>query len=78
MTQYPEVHLVKELNLYPINLSLITDYDSGVDGIPPVSHEAVVEVFKANNDKLRQVLFTLIESIPKQRPAPTYLAEARL
>jgi 5'-methylthioadenosine phosphorylase len=78
MTQYPEVHLVKELNLYPINLSLITDYDSGVDGIPPVSHEAVVEVFKANNDKLRQVLFTLIESIPKHRPTPPYLAEARL
>jgi 5'-methylthioadenosine phosphorylase len=65
MTQYPEVHLVRELEMSSINISLITDYDTGVEGIPPVSHEAVLEVFQANNDKLRQLLFRLIELMPK-------------
>jgi len=64
MTQYPEVHLVKELEMASINISLITDYDCGVDGIPPVSHESVIEVFNQNNDKLRKLLFTLIERMP--------------
>lgn len=78
MTQYPEVHLVKELNLYSVNISLITDYDSGVDDIPPVSHESVVTVFKANNDNLRRMLLRLIELIPTERPAANVLASARL
>jgi 5'-methylthioadenosine phosphorylase len=65
MTQYPEVHLVKELEMASINISLITDYDTGVEGIPPVSHEQVVKVFTENNDKLRAMLFRLIELIPK-------------
>ena len=46
MTQYPEAHLVKELNMCPLNISLITDYDAGlVADCEPVSHEAVMEVF---------------------------------
>ena len=64
MTQYPEVHLVKELEMDPLNISLITDYDTGVDGIPPVSHHEVFEVFNQNNEKLRKLLFRLIELIP--------------
>jgi 5'-methylthioadenosine phosphorylase len=68
MTQYPEVHLVKELEMSPLNISLITDYDTGVEGVPPVSHESVVEVFTQNNAKLKQLLFRLIETIPQERP----------
>ncbi len=64
MTQYPEVHLVKELEMDPLNISLITDYDTGVDGIAPVSHHEVIEVFQQNNEKLRNLLFRLIELIP--------------
>ena len=64
MTQYPEVHLVRELEMAPLNISLITDYDTGVEGVPPVSHENVVKVFTENNDKLRRLLLTLIEKIP--------------
>ncbi|MEB3288179.1 MAG: S-methyl-5'-thioadenosine phosphorylase [Vampirovibrionales bacterium] len=64
MTQYPEVHLVKELEMDPLNISLITDYDTGVEGVPPVSHVEVIEVFNQNNEKLRKLLFRLIELIP--------------
>ncbi|MEB3244598.1 MAG: S-methyl-5'-thioadenosine phosphorylase [Vampirovibrionales bacterium] len=67
MTQYPEVHLVKELEMCPLNISLMTDYDTGVEGIAPVSHEAVVEVFTQNNAKLKNLLFGLIEQIPAAR-----------
>jgi 5'-methylthioadenosine phosphorylase len=77
MTQYPEVHLVKELNMYSVNLSLITDYDSGVDDIPPVSHHSVLEVLKANNEKLKLLLKSLVEKIPAQRPEAAYLQESR-
>ena len=64
MTQYPEAHLVKELEMDPLNISLITDYDTGVEGVPPVSHVEVIEVFTENNVKLRRLLFKLIELIP--------------
>ena len=43
MTQYPEVHLVKELDMKSLNISLITDYDAGlVATCEPASHEAVM------------------------------------
>lgn len=67
MTQYPEVHLVKELEMCPVNVSLITDYDTGVEGVPPVSHEEVIQVFTENNEKLRNMLFRLIELIPTDK-----------
>ncbi|MGE0201747.1 MAG: S-methyl-5'-thioadenosine phosphorylase [Candidatus Melainabacteria bacterium] len=67
MTQYPEVHLVKELEMDPLNISLITDYDTGVEGVPPVSHQEVIEVFTQNNEKLRKLLFRLIELIPASK-----------
>jgi 5'-methylthioadenosine phosphorylase len=64
MTQYPEAHLVKELEMDPLNISLITDYDTGVDDVPPVSHVEVIEVFNKNNVRLRELLFRLIELMP--------------
>lgn len=64
MTQYPEVHLVKELNMCPLNISLITDYDAGlVAGCEPVSHEAVMKIFQENISKLQKLLFKIIENI---------------
>jgi 5'-methylthioadenosine phosphorylase len=72
MTQYPEAHLVKELEMDPLNISLITDYDTGVEGVPPVSHAEVIEVFTANNAKLRNLLFKLIEYIPSHAKAPEF------
>jgi 5'-methylthioadenosine phosphorylase len=72
MTQYPEAHLVKELEMDPLNISLITDYDTGVEGVPPVSHVEVIEVFTSNNAKLRNLLFKLIEYIPSAEKAPEF------
>ncbi|OGI02554.1 MAG: methylthioadenosine phosphorylase [Candidatus Melainabacteria bacterium GWF2_37_15] len=68
MTQYPEVYLAREMELCTLNISLITDYDSGLVGdVEPVSHSEVLKVFNANNEKLRKLLFALIEQIPGNR-----------
>lgn len=68
MTQYPEGHLAKELEMCVVNIALATDYDCGLVGdVLPVSHNEVMQVFQKNLDKLRTVLFDLITSIPTQR-----------
>lgn len=66
MTQYPEGYLAKELGICYVNIAMITDYDAGLEGrddIPPVEHEAVLEVFTANIDKLKQLIVKMVESI---------------
>lgn len=68
MTAFPENYLARELDMCPLNISLITDYDAGLVGdVPPVSHQAVIEVFNSNLDKLKRVLFKLIENMPEER-----------
>lgn len=68
MTQYPEAFLARELEMCYVNISLITDYDVGVEGeTEAVSHEAVVEVFNANLEALRRLLFSLVPTIPEAR-----------
>ena len=65
MTAFPEAYLVKEMDMCPLNISLITDYDAGLVGdVPPVSHQAVIDVFNSNIDNLKKLLFTMIEKIP--------------
>jgi 5'-methylthioadenosine phosphorylase len=67
MTQYPEVILARELNMCYTNIALITDYDAGLEGqpdIPPVTHESVMRVFAENNEKLKNLLFAMIEHMP--------------
>jgi 5'-methylthioadenosine phosphorylase len=82
MTQYPEVILARELEMAALNISLITDYDAGLEDEPgggEVSHHAVLEVFQANNAKLRDLLFAIIPRLPlsPDRPALSALATAR-
>jgi 5'-methylthioadenosine phosphorylase len=78
MTQYPESLLARELELCYVNISLITDYDVGVEGIPAVTNEEVIRVFNENNDKLRGLLFAIVAAIPDARecPCPTALQGA--
>ncbi|MBV8491189.1 MAG: S-methyl-5'-thioadenosine phosphorylase [Candidatus Eremiobacteraeota bacterium] len=64
MTQYPECYLARELEMCYVNISLITDYDVGLEGIPPVSHAAVIEVFKKNNERVRNAIGRIVERIP--------------
>lgn len=70
MTQYPEVALARELDMCYVNISLITDFDAGLEGRPevkPVSHEEVLKVFSANNDKLRGLLLAMVKDMPSSR-----------
>lgn len=68
MTQYPEAHLARELEMCVVNVSLITDYDSGLAGdVDPVSHTEVVKVFNDNLGKLQNLLGSLLKSIPDKR-----------
>jgi len=67
MTGYPEALLARELELCYANVSLITDYDVGVEGAPPVSHDEVIRVFTDNNARLRELLFVVIPSLPAER-----------
>lgn len=72
MTQYPEGHLAKELELAVVNIALVTDYDSGLVGdVDPVSHAEVMKVFSDNLENLRKVLFSLIKHIPSE-PSTTF------
>jgi 5'-methylthioadenosine phosphorylase len=70
MTAYPECHLARELELCYANISLITDYDVGLEGmrgVTPVSLSEVIEVFGQNNQRLRELLFSVIPRIPAQQ-----------
>jgi 5'-methylthioadenosine phosphorylase len=80
MTQYPEALLARELEICYANISLITDYDVGVEDVPPVTHEAVIRVFEENNARLRDLLFALIPALPAERDCPcaSALSGARL
>jgi 5'-methylthioadenosine phosphorylase len=72
MTGYPEALLARELELSYANVSLITDYDVGLEGqegVNPVSHAEVVTVFTENNAKLRDLLFAIIPAIPEEQSA---------
>lgn len=70
MTQYPECYLARELEICYVNISLITDYDVGLEGhegIEPVSHEEVMRVFASNLERIRAGIFKIVESIPGER-----------
>lgn len=66
MTQYPEVVLAREAEICYVNISLITDFDAGLEGthgIEPVTADEVVRVFNENNEKVKKVIFKIIEKI---------------
>jgi 5'-methylthioadenosine phosphorylase len=70
MTQYPEAWLARELELCYANVSLVTDYDVGLEGMAPVSVESALQVFEKELERLRELLFRAIPSIgPQPRDA---------
>jgi 5'-methylthioadenosine phosphorylase len=75
MTQYPECWLARELQLCYANVSLVTDYDVGVDGGEPVSADAVVGVVRQNLDRLRALLF---RAVPRIGPQPDDICASAL
>jgi 5'-methylthioadenosine phosphorylase len=70
MTQYPEVVLAREQEICYLNISLVTDYDAGLEGDPtivPVSHEEVIKVFNKNIEHLRKLIVELVKRLPEER-----------
>jgi 5'-methylthioadenosine phosphorylase len=60
MTQAPEAALAAEAGIAYVSISVITDYDVGVDGSPPVTHEEVLTRFAAAAETLRSGITALV------------------
>ncbi|MBI5072294.1 S-methyl-5'-thioadenosine phosphorylase [Candidatus Woesearchaeota archaeon] len=70
MTLYPEYVLARELEMCYANISLVTDYDTGVHedpSIEPVSSQEVIQRFKENSEKIKNIILNAIEQVPEQR-----------
>jgi len=66
MTAYPECHLARELELCYATVAMVTDYDTGVQGSEPVTADRVVEVFRENNARRRELLLAAVPGIGPQ------------
>ena len=70
MTQYPEAYLSHEMGMAVVNISLITDYDSGVHaGAEAVNAHDVLSVFKENSEKIKKVVLDMISKMPSDLSA---------
>jgi len=70
MTQYPEAVLARELELCYLNISIVTDYDAGLEGDPgveAVTQKEVVRVFGRNMQKLRALILETARTMPTTR-----------
>ncbi len=77
MTQYPEAYLALEQAMAVVNISLVTDYDSGLVAmgeVPPVNAAEVLEVFKQNAERIKGVVLELIRRIPLDLDSPCHHA----
>ena len=63
MTQYPEAYLCRELGLCYCGLALVTDYDN-LPGEAAVTMDEVFAVLRANVERTRSLLFSMIPTIP--------------
>lgn len=64
MTNYPEVVLANELGMCYANISLITDYDAGLEGtngIKASNLQEILTTFKNNNENIKKLIFKMIE-----------------
>jgi 5'-methylthioadenosine phosphorylase len=70
MTQYPEAVLARELEMCYLNISLITDWDVGIEGEMhkhPVTVDEVIRVFNENNERVKDLIHRLVPMIPQER-----------
>lgn len=68
MTQYPENVLARELEMCYLNISLVTDFDNGLENHPEikaVTADEIVQVFNQNLTKVKKLLLKIIEQIPR-------------
>jgi len=70
MTQYPEAILALEQEICYVNIALITDYDAGIvaeGGAEPVNVDEVVKVLTENNERVKRLIYEMIEKMPDTR-----------
>lgn len=66
MTQYPECYLALEMEIPYVNISIVTDYDAGLEGcdyIKPVTMESALKTFYENVDKVKNLICRMIAKI---------------
>ena len=66
MVVYPECHLARELELCYANVSIVTDYDTGIEGAGAVSALTVARVVTERRAQLKQLLHLAIPCIGPQ------------
>jgi len=70
MTQAPEAALARELGICYSAIALVTDYDTGLMGMPgvePVTQAEVFGFFERNVELVRSLLFRALEAVPAER-----------
>lgn len=73
MTQYPEVALARELEMCYANISVVTDYDAGLQGrgdVKSVTAQEVLKKFQENTAKLKQLILEVIKNMPDPAVCP--------
>ncbi|MFI7612712.1 S-methyl-5'-thioadenosine phosphorylase [Nonomuraea terrae] len=70
MTGHPEAVLARELALCYTAVALVTDHDAGVQQGESVDQETVFRVFRANIDRLRDVIVGAARLLPEDRTCP--------
>ncbi len=63
MTQMPEASLAAEAGIAYVNVSVITDYDVGIDGGAPVTHEEVLRRFGESLDTLKTGIAAMVPAL---------------
>ena len=70
MTQAPEAALARELGICYCAIALVTDYDTGLEGMPgvePVTQAEVFGFFERNVERVRSLLFRALRAVPADR-----------
>ena len=67
MVVYPECHLARELELCYANVSIVTDYDTGIEGAGAVSALTVARIVTERRAQLKELLQL---AVPRIGPQP--------
>ena len=67
MTGMPEAALARELSMCYSTLSLVTDFDAGVNSGEGVTQKEVLELFSANLPKMKDIVMRAIDFLPEKQ-----------
>ena len=67
MTQYPECYLARELEICYCNISLITDYDAGMEDVPPVTQRGSHSGVQREQQQGQGPDLRMIPALPTER-----------